>query len=72
MVILCEHNEGSVLLSLIAGSLHLPEGNIEYNGKMTYVSSEIWLVDGTIRDNVLMGRPESQSSLRLIYDIVEL
>lgn len=72
LVMLGEKDEGSVLLSLLAGNIKLDEGMVEYNGKIAYVSSELWLAEGTIRDNVLMGQIENQNRLKLVYEITDL
>ena len=44
LVLLGEKGQGSVLLSLLAGNIDLDQGRIQYNGKLAYVSSELWLV----------------------------
>lgn len=42
-------------------------GGVRYNGKMAYVPQEVWLVSGTIRDNVVFGAPFDQKRLDDVY-----
>ncbi|KAM5296803.1 ATP-binding cassette sub-family C member 11-like [Glossophaga mutica] len=46
----------SSLLSAILGEMHLLEGTVGVHGGLAYVPQEAWIVPGSVRDNILMGR----------------
>ncbi|KAJ2028467.1 Multidrug resistance-associated protein 5 [Coemansia sp. S610] len=46
----------STLLLAVAQELELVSGTIRTNGSMAYVGQKPWLMNGTIRDNILFGR----------------
>ena len=47
----------STLLSVIAGEIPVTEGNIKCCGTTAYVSQMPWIFSGTLRENILFGRP---------------
>ena len=47
----------STLLSVIAGEMQVTEGNIKCCGTTAYVSQMPWIFSGTLRENILFGRP---------------
>ena len=47
----------STLLSVIAGEIPVTEGNCECCGTIAYVSQMPWVFSGTLRENILFGRP---------------
>ncbi|KAJ2868418.1 hypothetical protein GGH94_000118 [Coemansia aciculifera] len=47
----------STLLLAIARELELVSGTIHSSGSMAYVGQSPWLMSGTIRDNILFGKP---------------
>ena len=47
----------STLLSLIAGEMPVTEGNIQCCGAVAYVPQMPWVFSGTLRENILFGRP---------------
>ena len=47
----------STLLSLIAGEIPVTEGNIQRCGTIAYVPQKPWVFSGTLRENILFGRP---------------
>ncbi|KAF6076391.1 ATP binding cassette subfamily C member 11 [Phyllostomus discolor] len=46
----------SSLLSAILGEMHLLEGAVGVHGRLAYTPQQAWIVPGSIRDNILMGR----------------
>ena len=47
----------STLLSVIAGEMPVTEGNIKCCGTTAYVPQMPWVFSGTLRENILFGRP---------------
>ena len=47
----------STLLSVIAGEIPVTEGNCECCGTIAYVPQMPWVFSGTLRENILFGRP---------------
>lgn len=47
----------STLLSVIAGEIPVTEGNIQCCGTIAYVPQIPWVFSGTLRENILFGRP---------------
>ena len=47
----------STLLSLIAGEIPMTEGNIQCSGTIAYVPQMPWVFSGTLKENILFGRP---------------
>ena len=47
----------STLLSVITGEIPVTEGNIQCCGGIAYVPQIPWVFSGTLRENILFGRP---------------
>ena len=47
----------STLLSIIAGEIPITEGTIDCYGTIAYVPQIPWVFSGTLRENILFGRP---------------
>ena len=47
----------STLLSAIAGEIPVTQGNIQCCGTIAYVPQTPWVFSGTLRENILFGRP---------------
>ncbi|KAL9955988.1 hypothetical protein ACROYT_G037399 [Oculina patagonica] len=47
----------SMLLSVIAGEIPVTEGNVQCGGTIAYVPQMPWVFSGTLRENILFGRP---------------
>jgi len=47
----------STLLSVIAGEIPVTKGNIQCCGTIAYVPQMPWVFSGTLRENILFGRP---------------
>ena len=62
---------GSGKSALCLGILHeiyLSHGNLAVNGSISLVSEEPWIVSGTIKDNILMGKEEDAD---FYYDVID-
>lgn len=47
----------SSLLSAILGELSQAAGAVKVKGQLTYTSQQPWIFPGTIRSNILFGKP---------------
>ncbi|KAL7749719.1 hypothetical protein RI367_004947 [Sorochytrium milnesiophthora] len=47
----------SSLLHAILGEMIRTSGSVEVNGSVAYVAQHAWLINGTLRENILLGRP---------------
>lgn len=47
----------SSLLSAILGELSQAAGAVKVKGELTYTSQQPWIFPGTIRSNILFGKP---------------
>lgn len=45
----------SSLLSAILGNMNLEKGRLALDGSLAYVSQQPWIVNSTLRDNILFG-----------------
>lgn len=54
------------LLHAILKELPLSEGSVEINGTISYASQEPWLFAGTIRQNILFGKPMNKERYKTV------
>ncbi|XP_040575219.1 ATP-binding cassette sub-family C member 4 isoform X2 [Lepeophtheirus salmonis] len=47
----------STLLQALLGEFPFEYGSMDIVGKLSYASQEAWIFDGTVRQNILMGKP---------------
>eukprot|EP00731_Ephydatia_muelleri_P021947 Em0014g538a len=47
----------STLLQCLLGELHPVQGTVDVKGTIAYVPQDPWLFTGTLRENILFGRP---------------
>ena len=59
----------SSLLMAILGELSAISGTVKLNGRVAYVPQIPWVFSGTIRDNILFGRPLDVSSYYKTLDV---
>ncbi|XP_049643353.1 ATP-binding cassette sub-family C member 11 [Suncus etruscus] len=45
----------SSLLSAILGEMHLLEGSVGVHGNLAYVPQQAWIIEGSIKENILLG-----------------
>ena len=62
----------SSLLYCLLGELEPLEGSIHINGTVSYASQESWIFSGTIRDNILFGRPLDEAWYNRVVDACSL
>ncbi|KAH7565455.1 hypothetical protein JRO89_XS09G0209400 [Xanthoceras sorbifolium] len=56
----------STLLCAILGEVYRLSGSVSVNGTIAYVSQAPWIQSGTIRDNILFGKPMEQTKYEMV------
>ncbi|KND01251.1 uncharacterized protein SPPG_03065 [Spizellomyces punctatus DAOM BR117] len=62
----------SSLLSAILGQMEKTSGLVFVGGSVLYVSQKPWIYQGTIRDNILIGRPYDANRYNLVIEACAL
>ncbi|EFA77179.1 ABC transporter C family protein [Heterostelium album PN500] len=62
----------SSLLSSLLGDLKLISGGCALQGNIAYVSQLPWIMNGTLRDNILFGKEYDQQKYQNILEVCEL
>ncbi|EDV27231.1 uncharacterized protein TRIADDRAFT_54969 [Trichoplax adhaerens] len=62
----------STLLMALMGEIPLENGQIIYEGDIAYVPQTPWLVPGTIKDNILFGKPFDKEKYRKVIRVCTL
>jgi ABC-type multidrug transport system fused ATPase/permease subunit len=58
----------SSLLSAIMGEMYKLEGTVRTYGNIAYVPQQAWIINATVRDNILLGKPFDQEKYdNIIY-----
>ncbi|KAF9542241.1 hypothetical protein EC957_002193 [Mortierella hygrophila] len=58
----------SSLLSAILGEMYKLEGTVRTYGNIAYVPQQAWIINATVRENILLGKPFDQEKYdRIIY-----
>ena len=61
----------SLLLALLQ-ELHVLEGNVSKNGSIAYVPQEAFLLNDTVRENIIFGNPFKRHRYNRVVDLCEL
>lgn len=63
--------KSSLFLGLL-GEIYITEGSLARSSAVAYASEEPWLVTGSIKDNILMGRPLNQERYNSVLSACDL
>lgn len=58
----------SSLMSALIGEMYKRQGNVIVSGSVAYVSQVAWILNGSLRDNILFGSPFLQSKYDRIVE----
>ena len=58
----------STLLLGLLGELDLISGKLKVNGKISYLSSDPWLIPGTIKENILMSKDYNEDLYKQVLE----
>lgn len=62
----------STLLSLIAGETQPSSGSVALAGTLAYVSQVAWIFSGTLRENILFGKPYDEKTYAEVIEACAL
>lgn len=63
--------KSSVLMSIL-GELPIASGRLEVNGRISYASQDAWIFSGTVRDNILFGKPYEADRYNEVLNVCSL
>ncbi|KAK3702956.1 hypothetical protein QZH41_002859 [Actinostola sp. cb2023] len=62
----------STLLMTMLNEIDVKSGHISSSGKMAYVSQIPWIFTGTVRENILFGKPFDETRYEKVLEVCEL
>jgi len=62
----------STLLQSALGEVFKLKGEVELNGSIAYVAQEAWIINATVRDNILFGKPYDPKLYKEVVEIAAL
>ncbi|XP_060071681.1 multidrug resistance-associated protein 1-like [Ylistrum balloti] len=62
----------SSILSAILGEMEKVKGKANVKGSVAYVAQQAWIQNATLQDNILFGKPKSQSEYSNVLDACAL
>lgn len=51
----------SSLLQALLGQMRIQKGNVTVGGSTAYVAQQAWIMNATVRDNILLGKPYNEA-----------
>lgn len=63
--------KSSVLMSIL-GELPIASGRLEVNGRVSYAAQDAWIFSGTVRDNILFGKPFDSERYNEVLNVCSL
>jgi len=62
----------SSFLQAILGEVPLVSGNVKVGGKLAYVPQTAWIFNGTVKDNILFGKPFDHNKYFISFCLLSL
>ncbi|KAK3702953.1 hypothetical protein QZH41_002858 [Actinostola sp. cb2023] len=62
----------STLLMTMLSEIPVKSGHISSSGKMAYVSQIPWIFTGTVRENIIFGKPFDQTKYEKVLEVCDL
>jgi ATP-binding cassette subfamily C (CFTR/MRP) protein 1 len=62
----------SSLLCAILGDMRKESGDVELHGKVAYVAQQAWIVNATLKENILFGSPYDQDKYEKVIQVCAL
>ncbi|CAF1661650.1 unnamed protein product, partial [Didymodactylos carnosus] len=58
----------SSILSAILGEMHKVEGQVIINGRIAYVPQQAWIMNSTLKENILFGKDFNHQEYMQVLD----
>ncbi|CAN0348325.1 unnamed protein product, partial [Scytosiphon promiscuus] len=62
----------SSLVSAILGEMTKVDGRISIDGSVAYVAQTAWIINASLKDNVLMGRPFDEARYHEVLQVCDM
>ncbi|EGC35107.1 hypothetical protein DICPUDRAFT_47873 [Dictyostelium purpureum] len=62
----------SSLLQATLGEMDVIDGDVSIKGSIAYVPQQAWIINATLKDNILFGKPYDEEKYRKILDVCAL
>lgn len=62
----------SSLVSALLGEMTKVEGKVTVDGSVAYVAQTAWIINATLKDNILMGRPLDEERYQKVLEVCDM
>lgn len=62
----------SSLVSALLGEMTKVDGRVSIDGSVAYVAQTAWIINASLKDNVLMGRPFDEARYLEVLEVCEM
>lgn len=62
----------SSLVSALLGEMTKVNGHVSIDGSVAYVAQTAWIINASLKDNVLMGRPMDEERYQRVLEVCDM
>ncbi|EGC34852.1 hypothetical protein DICPUDRAFT_55519 [Dictyostelium purpureum] len=62
----------SSLLQALLGEMDMVEGELSIKGSIAYVAQQAWIINASLKDNILFGKPYIESKYKKVLEVCAL
>ena len=59
-------------MSAMLGEMTKVEGRVSIDGSVAYVAQTAWIINASLKDNILMGRPLNQERYKKVLKVCDM
>lgn len=59
-------------MSALLGEMTRVTGGVSIDGSVAYVAQSAWIINASLRDNIIMGRPFDQKFYDRVLEVCEM
>lgn len=59
-------------MSALLGEMTKVEGEISIDGSVAYVAQTAWIINATLKENILMGRPLDEARYKKVLEVCDM
>lgn len=59
-------------MSALLGEMTKLDGQISIDGSVAYVAQTAWIINASLKDNVLMGRPYDEARYQQVLEVCDM